>query len=152
MPEGLKIVRFRWPPNFHPSSEMKDDQSFEGGEKISCAVTEKDIRSMQDRFDSGMADLTTSNAVAIALKRELGPDAHVRVISDTANGDFSLLYEDRKLPLPRLVSDWLSGCFQGTPVKPIQFEMGLNYEVEGRGAQDDSSKKTSRDRESSIAA
>ncbi|MDF1859114.1 MAG: hypothetical protein P1U87_02800 [Verrucomicrobiales bacterium] len=131
---------------------MKNDAPSEAEKKISCAITEKDIRTMLDRFDSGMADLTTSNAVAIALNRELGPDANIRVIGDSVRGEFFLLYNDRKLPLPRSVSVWLSGCFQGIPVEPIHFELGLNNGEDGGDEPGGSPKKTSRDQESSIAA
>jgi len=80
---------------------------------------------MLDRFDSGMADLTTSNAVAIALKRALGSDAKVRVLSDPVRREFYCLYERGKYPLPRKVSAWLGDCFRGISVEPIQFKISL---------------------------
>lgn len=86
-------------------------------------MTRRDIAVMLDRFDSGMADITTSNAVAIALRRELGPGAEVRVVSDPPHEGFFCLYRGRKIALPRQVSEWLSSCFHGASLRPLRFEI-----------------------------
>ena len=128
---------------------MKRDAEFvDGWMNVSCAVTGKDIEMMLDRFDSGMADLTTSNAVAIALKRVLGRDAYVRVIGDGTGRQFFCLYEGGKAPLPAEVCDWLAGCFRGVPAEPIEFEICLPFE----NAEDGEAEMTSDDQHASIAA
>ena len=38
---------------------------------INLEVTREDIEAMYDRYDSGMADRTTANAICLALKRKL---------------------------------------------------------------------------------
>lgn len=102
---------------------MKGKQFPEQRVGIQCFVTQRDIDTMLDRFDSGMADITTSNAVAIALRRELGPGADVRVVSSPTHDSFLCVYRGKKIALPRQVSDWLTNCFHGSPMPPLRFEM-----------------------------
>lgn len=107
---------------------------------------------MLDRFDSGMADLTTSNAVAIALKRELQSEGDIRVISDTAQGKFVCLFDGEKIQLPEEVSSWLLGVFQGIPAEPVRFVLALPFENRQVESDEVSGKGTSRDHKPSIAA
>lgn len=85
---------------------------------------------MLNRFDSGMADLTTCNAVTFALKRELEPDAEVRVTSDSMHCGFFCSYNGKEYPLPGEVSDWLQLFFHGIPGAPMKFEITLETETQ----------------------
>ena len=73
---------------------------------------------MYDRFDSGLCDHTTCNAVALSLRQILGEKVRVFRKNNTA----ILETEGEVRPLPKSVYHWLDRVDRGIPVKPFQFE------------------------------
>ena len=92
---------------------------------IAVAILETDIEEMWNRFDSGMCDLTTGNAVALAINRTLRPDRNIRVASDGSEEEFHCLFGEELVSLPTEVSTWLSRCLRGIPEEPIHFDLSL---------------------------
>lgn len=92
---------------------------------VTIAVSETDIEEMWNRFDSGMCDLTTANAVAIAINRTLQSKKSIRVVSDAWDEEFHCLFDDEIVSLPIEVSVWLSRCLRGIREEPIHFGLSL---------------------------
>ncbi|MEM0968776.1 MAG: hypothetical protein AAF191_02345 [Verrucomicrobiota bacterium] len=86
-------------------------------------VTDAHIEPMLDSLDSGMCDLETSNAVAIALRDHILGDApwHIRL----REGRWTASQQGRELRLPQKAGEWLTGCFQGAPPEPFRFSLVL---------------------------
>lgn len=87
-----------------------------------------DVDKMLDHYDSGMFDVSTSNAVALALKRRLRPGYQVQVNRDPINHGCSAQIDDFRTQLPIGLIDWLESAECASPVEPISFWVHLPNE------------------------
>lgn len=88
-------------------------------------VYQSDVESMLDCYDSGMFDVSTSNAVALALKRRLKADCGVRVIRDSSAHECCVRIGEFRSRLPEELFDWLTKAERASPVDPISFWVDL---------------------------
>lgn len=88
-------------------------------------VYQSDVDNMLDCYDSGMFDVSTSNAVALALQRRLKPDHRVQVIRDSNNHECCVRIGDFRSRLPEKLIDWLNRAERASPVEPISFWVDL---------------------------
>lgn len=95
-------------------------------EIASIIVRREEIETMYDRFDSGMADITTTNAVALAIKRIVGPDRTVRVCRNEKMGTCSCLIGTLEIPLSGKVYQWLDSVESGKKPEPFSFVLRLS--------------------------
>ncbi len=80
---------------------------------------------MLDCYDSGMADVSTSNAIALALKNLLKPGHRVKVIRDPAGSEGFARVGRYEFALPEELFDWLERAERASPVDPISFRVAL---------------------------
>ncbi|MEX2581254.1 MAG: hypothetical protein WD342_19515 [Verrucomicrobiales bacterium] len=92
---------------------------------LHCEINETDIAEMTSLFDSGMADLTTSNAVVISLKRHLKPGCLVRTIHWKRERDWLVRIDDYSCRLPGSIAVWMTKFAQGWRVGPITFRIEI---------------------------
>ena len=92
------------------------------------SVDQSDVDRMLDCYDSGMFDVSTSNAVAQALKRLFRPGFRVRVTRDVANHECSVRIDGQVSKLPEDLFDWLESAEHASPVEPISFWVDLPNE------------------------
>ena len=103
-------------------------QKFQNIEKVSsdvpfhCVVTAKHISEMYDRFESGLCDQTTCNAVALSLSQILNHP--VRVFRKHGVALLELPNQQIKA-LPDRVRQWLEEVDKGLPPKPFRFEFAI---------------------------
>ena len=98
------------------------DEDFTFLKSSQCEITEKHIAEMYDRFESGLCDQATCNAVALALSERIGAKARVY----RRNGKAMLDSLDGTVELPGIVHQWLDAVDRGIPATPFQFEIELN--------------------------
>ncbi|MDF1811845.1 MAG: hypothetical protein P1V20_06510 [Verrucomicrobiales bacterium] len=84
-----------------------------------CAVESHHIDEMFRRFDSGMCDLSTSNAVALALAEKWGAPVRVFQYGSCWMADFQPV--GRQI-VPARFATWLDRIMVGLPVEPIVSE------------------------------
>ena len=108
-----------------PNTPMRFElQKLDAGQVcVPISILENDLDEMWNRFDSGMCDLTTANAVAIAINRTLKAETTVRVVTDGTSEDFHVVFHDQVFPLPVEISVWLNRCLRGLREKPIVFSI-----------------------------
>jgi len=88
-----------------------------------CTISQRHISEMYDRFDSGLCDQTTSNAVALALSQIMGEKVKVfrkngrAVFEGSKGGD----------TLPNTVHTWLESVDRGCMVKPFRFSLNPDF-------------------------
>lgn len=92
---------------------------------VPISILERDLDEMWNRFDSGMCDITTGNAVAIAINRTLGAERAIRVVADGMSDDYHCVFGKEVIPLPTQISVWLSRSLRGLREKPIRFGLWL---------------------------
>ena len=103
-------------------------QKFRNIEKVSsnfplrCVVTAKHISEMYDRFESGLCDHTTCNAVALSLSQILNQPLRVFRKHGVALLE---LPNQRITALPGQVRIWLEEVDRGLPPKPFCFELAI---------------------------
>ena len=95
---------------------------------IQIDVSPDDIREMHDRYQSGMCDTGTANAVSLALRKLIKPE-YTPNIEYAANHSACLLRigEDKHL-LPQTVYWWLRDSENGIEVKPSHFTFSIYSE------------------------
>jgi len=89
------------------------------------SVSLDDVEKMLDYYDSGMSDVSTSNAIALALRRILKPGLQVRVIRDAGGGEGVAQIGDQQMALASELVDWLETAERASPVDPISFQIAL---------------------------
>ncbi|GEM_PF-1372844 len=91
-------------------------------------VSGDDIREMNDRYQSGMCDTGTANALSLALRKVIKPE-YTPNIEFAPNHSACLLRigEDKHL-LPQNVYWWLRDSENGIEVKPSQFSFSIHSE------------------------
>lgn len=87
-------------------------------------VTAGDIEEMFDRFDSGMADHSTANAIILALKRTLGGAMPLRTRRAGREG-WTVKIGERSLALPEEANLWMAAMSEGRIVRPFSFALLL---------------------------
>ena len=80
-------------------------------------ITKTHINEMYDRYDSGMCDRRSCNAVSLALSETLSKPVRI----DTINGERHLIVGGQEIELPVEISDWLEKAEHGTAAEPIEF-------------------------------
>ena len=98
-------------------------------ELIRLEVTREDIEEMYDRYDSGMADRTTSNAVSLALGRKLKSLCLPKIVSAARHHGCRLHIGRDTYPLPQALFWWLNHCDEGSTVHPATFTLVLPGEI-----------------------
>lgn len=96
---------------------------------IRLDVTREDIEEMYAHYDSGMADLTTSNAVSLALQRILRSEYHPRIHCAANHHGCQLQIGSEFFPLSSGVYWWLDRTNQGNSVNPVSFGITLPEEL-----------------------
>jgi len=95
--------------------------------EIPCQVTETDIEEMRERLDSGMADLSTANAIVIALRRHLSPGqgtpALRKLDSSAESGWLLSISGGGCVPLPEEANRWMERWAQAGTIAPISFRL-----------------------------
>ena len=91
-------------------------------------VDQSDVDRMLDCYDSGMFDVSTSNAVALALKRLFRSEHRVRVTRDVANHECFVQIDGHVSKLPEDLFDWLESAEHASPVEPVSFWLDLPNE------------------------
>jgi hypothetical protein len=87
------------------------------------SISQRDISEMYDRFDSGLCDQTTCNAVALAISQVMGEKVRVfrkngRAVFEGASGSGTL---------PGAVYLWLEAVDRGCRVKPFRFSLNPDF-------------------------
>ena len=96
---------------------------------IRLVVTQNDIDEMYERYDSGMADLTTANAVCVALRKKIGDQFHPQIFLPSQRRGCRLKMGSECFPLPEELHDWLEKTNQGRVVCPTTFLIRLPEEI-----------------------
>lgn len=92
--------------------------------KLRVTVSRRTIERMWDRYESGMADRVTSNAIALAMRESIGSDHRVEVWrDDPGQRCLCRIGDGEELRLPRPVFDWLARAECGSAVKEISFAL-----------------------------
>lgn len=88
-------------------------------------VTREDIEEMYARYDSGMADLTTCNAISLALQRVLRSEYRPSIHCAANHHGCQLQIGSEFFPLSSGMYWWLDRANCGNSVKPISFAVAL---------------------------
>lgn len=96
---------------------------------IRLEVNGDDIDEMYERYDSGMADHTTANAVCLALRRLLRPGLNLKVNSTSHEHLCRLSVKGELFPLPTDVFWWLDNASRGCSVSPTSFSIAIPEEL-----------------------
>ncbi|MEC5128447.1 hypothetical protein VSU19_16920 [Verrucomicrobiales bacterium BCK34] len=92
-------------------------------------VNQEEIDEMYDRFDSGMADSTTANAVCLALRKIIRPEYHPQIEYASRHHACRLKVGSEKYSLPMPVFWWLHKLTVGGEVLPTSFTIVLPEEM-----------------------
>ena len=92
-------------------------------------VTQEDIEEMYDRYDSGMADSTTANAVCLALRKKLHPEYHPKIEFASRHHACRLKLGEDHFSLPMPLFWWLHELTLGKIVSPSSFTIVLPEEM-----------------------
>lgn len=94
--------------------------------RIRLEITFEDIEEMYDRYDSGMADPSTTNAVCLALRRKLRPECRPRVIFTSNQVQTCVLQVcSEHFPLSPDLCWWLDHSNKGHLAEPAVFTIEL---------------------------
>lgn len=106
---------------------MKVEKRFRPPHKTTIAVevSASHIESMYDRFDSGMANHSTQNAIILALREILGTTLSLRSMK-LSRDEWGIRIEDQVLPLPHEANQWMQLLADGFLVSPLRFELELS--------------------------
>ena len=91
---------------------------------IVCRITEIDIETMLDAYDSGMCDTSTANCLSHALARALRRAQPVPLIRKNHH-DAHLLLDELRIPVPEHALAWLAEAEIGARCRPFEFELRL---------------------------
>jgi hypothetical protein len=92
-------------------------------------VTTEDIEEMYDRYDSGMADHTTANAVCVALGKMLRSEYHPQIVSSSSHFGCRLNVGTEHFSLPMDLYWWLDKSSKGCVPAPTSFLIALPEEI-----------------------
>lgn len=92
---------------------------------MQLGITHDDIREMNDRFNSGMCDIGTANAVSIALRKRFKAKYTPRIIFVSNHNACSLGIGTESYSLPQNLFWWLRESQNGMAVKPSQFSFAV---------------------------
>jgi|GEM_PF-3969725 len=85
-------------------------------------VTSEDIEQMEAAFNCPMSDITSRNAIAIALERVISaPPVRVQFCEERRQACARI--GDLTIPLPEEVALWLGRALRGIPVSPRLFHL-----------------------------
>lgn len=93
-------------------------------DRLLVTVSPLHIEQMYQRFDSGMCDLSTSNAVVLALKEVLGSQVSTKTIK-MSRGEWGISIGEHTLPLPHEANQWMQLLWDGFIAMPITFDLKL---------------------------
>lgn len=96
---------------------------------VRLAITYEDIEEMYDRYDSGMADRTTANAVCLALRKILLPEYHPQVVLASRHHACRLKVDSEYFSLSNELFWWLHETNVGGTVSPTSFAIVLPEEM-----------------------
>ena len=88
-----------------------------------CTVSAKHIAAMYDRFESGLCDPSTCNAVALSVRQIL--QRKVRIFRRNGKAIMKTSHDD--WTLPESVHDWLDRVDKGLPVQPFRFKLSRQF-------------------------
>ncbi|MEM6280321.1 MAG: hypothetical protein AAF733_12640 [Verrucomicrobiota bacterium] len=91
-------------------------------DRLLVRVSPFHIEQMYERFDSGMCDLSTSNAIVLALKEVLGSGDTVKTIK-MSRGEWGISIVELTLPLPHEANQWMQLLWDGFIAVPITFDL-----------------------------
>lgn len=106
-------------PSTRPKAAIGGDRIW----RVECDVSPDDIEEMLDRFDSGMADIRSANAIAIALNHLVRPE--IRGIMLHAESGWIFRVGDEEIELPGEVTRWMEKWSRGLPGGAFRFPVGL---------------------------
>ncbi|MEN8715741.1 MAG: hypothetical protein ABF384_12600 [Verrucomicrobiales bacterium] len=89
-------------------------------------VSQDDIQEMNDRFNSGMCDVGTANAVSIALRKRFKAKYIPRVEFASHHNACKLRIGTQTYSLPQSLFWWLRESQNGTAVKPSRFSFAIH--------------------------
>ena len=92
---------------------------------LDCEVLRADFEKMVYYYDSGMADMTTKNPAAIALKRSLKSGHQVRVKRNSCNGTYSCIIDGEKFRTSSDLDELFRNAEQGVFLKDFHFKVTL---------------------------
>jgi hypothetical protein len=92
-------------------------------------VNQSDVDKMLDSYDSGMFDVSTSNAIAQALKRMLKEGQRVHVNRHSSSLECCVQIGDYRFELSEELFDWLERAERASPVESISFWVALPPDV-----------------------
>lgn len=92
---------------------------------MQLGVTHDDILEMNDRFNSGMCDIGTANAVSIALRKRFKAKYIPRIIFASNHNACSLGIGTESYALPQNLFWWLRESQNGLAVKPSLFSFAI---------------------------
>lgn len=92
--------------------------------EVTVKVTDGDIEEMYGRFDSGMADHSTANAIVLALKRTFGVTIPLRTRRAGRDG-WTVKIGECALALPEEANHWMAAMSEGRIVRPFSFKILL---------------------------
>ncbi len=92
-------------------------------------VTREEIEEMYDRYDSGMADHTTSNAVSLALRKKMRSEFIPKIVSASGHDGCRLQVGGESIALSVEVCIWLDRAGKGFAVSPTAFPIVLPQEI-----------------------
>ncbi len=96
---------------------------------IRLEVMQEDIDEMIYRYNSGMADRTTANAIALALRKKMRRGMLPRIVSAPRHHACRVLIGKEWFPLPQKIYGWLNESNRGKPVAPDTFGIVLPEDV-----------------------
>lgn len=92
-------------------------------------VTYEDIEEMYERYDSGMSDRRTANAVCLALRKILRPQCHPQIVLASRHQACRLKVDSEYFSLPNELFCWLHETNVGGKVSPTSFTIVLPEEM-----------------------
>lgn len=90
---------------------------------LDLSVTESHVNEMVDRFDSGLCDPGTSNAVCLALRDQVQLPSTLRVTFQ--RGRLRAVLGEEWVELPEELGAWLRRAMEGWAVRPRTFRLEL---------------------------
>ena len=80
---------------------------------------------MLERYDSGMADRMTSNAISLAIQNVVKEGIQVQVFTDRTGEKLCCRVNSHEFPLPARLVSWLNAAECGIAIRPASFAMTL---------------------------
>lgn len=101
--------------------------------RVSCEITTEDYDRMHYYYDSGMVDITTMNAAALALKKHIAAGHRVQVMRESQGGAFVCMVDGEKYAPSCDLAEVIDKAEHGLYMDHFRFEVLLpNDLVEGR--------------------